>query len=1420
MILCRRISFVFIFLGCILQGMHAQIADTIINPADGIINSYAKVTGIQNLNKNDIDTVTLNDVSAFKLRDVVMIIQMKGLEADPDYPAQFLKYLRYSGIYEFLVVNEILAGNRIVFTTSLSNKNIFFDSGANRTYDPAFFTQLVKVPHYKKAYITAPLTCKPWDPATGTGGVLALMVDGALTLNSNIDVSGKGFLGADPAGEFYTGQCISINPSENDSLYYSEASYNKAARKGEGPVMYGSALARGKQSIGPVAGGGNGKFSGGAGGGNSGEGGAGGNEANLCSQVSDVGGTQTFGLSAMYGAYINGFRALMGSGGGGASQSFNNPGSKGGRGGGIVMILSGTLNNSSAQSIKANGESVTAQTTLPGAGGAGGGAGGSIVLDVNSFSGATNSITLEAKGGDGGSINAVQCAGAGGSGGGGLLFYSLASKPLAVKQSVINGVAGASSGGCTNGGDAGTPGISQFNLIAPLRGFLFNFILNPVQTKCAGETPDPILGSVPKGGDGPGTYTYKWISSSDTLTWSAAAGTNNAKDYAPPALFDTMYYKRLVTSAAYTDSSFIYAIIVHPIIQNNTIAPAQTICNAQTPAPITGSMPTGGNHTQYDYTWQKSTDTITWTTAFTSQNAVTDYGPGALTTTTWYRRKVASGACQNTTPKLGITVLPLITNNKLLTASDTICYNLAPPLMGNKDPGGGNGSYTYLWQRSADNNSWAAAPSTNTLKDYTSPALTDTFWFRRIVYSGPASVCKDTSNVLIIQVLHDIGNNTITAPPPATICEGEVPAPFSGNYPTGGDPAQYRYTWQKSIDNSTWSPAHTAINLETGYGPGPLADTTWFRRIVQSGKNNTCSSTSNTVRIDVHPAIGNNHIRNDSTLCFNQDPHVLFGYMPTGGNYSYGYTWQQSANKLAWVTALGAPATNKNFDPVALTSTTYYRRLVSSGVCYSTSDTVTITILPALAGNTTLLRDTTVCFNTAYKPLNSIPITGGNGPGSYHYKWEKSTDSILWEDQLTDLFAYPSNTVSQKTWFRRTVYSGPDSCCILTSKALVVKIHDLPTGHLEAIIPTIDTICQVEGIGLRLTLTGASPFNIVMNDNIETKTWRKTSLSLDTTVVPVFEDPQMPGQSYQYSMDGIVDGNQCAATDISGSVRVFVNQNPIFQQLADKNVCEEMHLEGIKLPGTASSIWSFINSADAGMIALAEPDNINSDIQDTRPDSVRSKIQVKLKLTATTGNVSYHGCRAMDSITLTFYKKPIAVILSNDSTLYNITESVLKAKPVTGPYEYGWTVESVTGTLVNMDSFTARATNLVIGDTAEFVWTVKDEKEACAPATDNIKLIASELTTYRGISPNGDDVNDYLIVDGLDHALVYEIRIYDQWGRLVFTKAQKRTDADPAFDTRVWNGENTLGKLVPEGTYYYMLLVDGSLSKWYVYVSR
>ena len=177
---------------------------------------------------------------------------------------------------------------------------------------------------------------------------------------------------------------------------------------------------------------------------------------------------------------------------------------------------------------------------------------------------------------------------------------------------------------------------------------------------------------------------------------------------------------------------------------------AEPICEGSSPGEITGSLP-GSDTGTFTYLWESSTTNAT--SGFTVSSGINNqknYTPGNLSKTTWFRRNVTSGGCESTSRVMVIYVMPAITNNNI-SAPQTIGAGETPATLKGSNPAGGNGSYTYLWERSTTNATagFSACSGTNNAVNYSPPALTQTTWFRRTVISGG---CTDVSGAVQITI--------------------------------------------------------------------------------------------------------------------------------------------------------------------------------------------------------------------------------------------------------------------------------------------------------------------------------------------------------------------------------------------------------------------------------------------------------------------------------------------------------------------------------------------------------------------------------------------------------------------------------------------------------------------------------------------
>lgn len=83
-------------------------------------------------------------------------------------------------------------------------------------------------------------------------------------------------------------------------------------------------------------------------------------------------------------------------------------------------------------------------------------------------------------------------------------------------------------------------------------------------------------------------------------------------------------------------------------------------------------------------------------------------------------------------------------------------------------------------------------------------------------------------------------------------------------------------------------------------------------------------------------------------------------------------------------------------------------------------------------------------------------------------------------------------------------------------------------------------------------------------------------------------------------------------------------------------------------------------------------------------------------------------------------------------------------------------------------------------------------------------IVAPTIFYPEGISPNGDGVNDTLYLPNLSYYPNNHLYVYTRAGSLVYDAA--------SYHNAVWNGQwNNTGGLVPAGSYYYTVYINGNL---------
>jgi uncharacterized repeat protein (TIGR01451 family) len=480
----------------------------------GIVNTYYQGNGNLTIGSSSLTLgASIGAAGAVTVGDMLMIIQMQGAtinSTDTDAygdgtasgninsvtfssTAQANGYtgLGQAGLFEYVRVTST-AGAAVSFTPALTNAY-----EQNTAAQPRRTYQVIRVPQYPSASISAasPVISLPWNGTTG--GVVSIDVAGALSTSgsgAHINVSNQGFRGGAQglgvaginasfccAGTYWfmssgdagngggKGEGIAGTPRFSHSYtggsfdsgtgFLDAVAYPANSRIDLGVGNMGYPLA-GTTTFGDFArgapanagGGGTSHNSGGGGGGNGGLGGNGGQTFNGDGGLRDVGG---FGGSRLpqSGSPVA-TRIYMGGGGGSGSLN-NDTGNRGhgGYGGGIIVVRAGSISGSAV--FQSNGQKAIDSDAGQDAGG-GGGAGGSVVVIAGAGHG---NVTAVARGGYGSNSNlntsnvsaappnggsATNCCGGeregpGGGGGGGVVLYNTALGNTVLTRG-INGV--------------------------------------------------------------------------------------------------------------------------------------------------------------------------------------------------------------------------------------------------------------------------------------------------------------------------------------------------------------------------------------------------------------------------------------------------------------------------------------------------------------------------------------------------------------------------------------------------------------------------------------------------------------------------------------------------------------------------------------------------------------------------------------------------------------------------------------------------------------------------------------------------------------------------------------------------------------------------------------------------------------------
>jgi len=656
-----------------------------------------------------------------------------------------------------------------------------------------------------------------------------------------------------------------------------------------------------------------------------------------------------------------------------------------------------------------------------------------------------------------------------------------------------------SSGACTQ--------INSNTIIINVAPALSNTTISSSQNICQGTSTALLTGQNPTGGTG--TYSFTWESSPNNSTWTNISGANTI-DYQPPLLSSTTYYRRRVTSGSCIALSSV-TIAVTTAVGNNTISGDQIICSGSSASTLTGTSPSGGNGI-FSYQWQSSLDGgITWNNASGSSNSGT-YSPGAITVTTMFRRNINSGFCsQISSNVVSITVQSSLTNTAIGSNQD-ICEGNSSDLLIGQLSTGGSGTNVYQWESSLNNISWTTILGA-VAKDYQPPILPITTYYRRIVSNGSCFV-SSSSVKLIVNKLPTSGTMSAAS---VNTCNGSNVTLSTSGYTGTIKKWQYNFTPANTtswIDLSGTSATVSFSNVQQSFNVRVI--------VMQDGPCNT-EAIGPEIPVTVNSTTVAGTTGTDLTVCTNSNGAAINLTGQTGSVLR----WETSINSGGSWTLVSNTTSIINY--LNLTTTTWYRAIVQSGLCPQATSTITkITVVPTVTQSNAGV-DQSLCALTAIT-LNGNSPTVGNGTWSQVFGPSTTiVNPLIRNTQVNGL--QPGQTYQFK-W----LITGPGTC---PSSNDIVQIISTPSITQSSAGNDI-LVCTFAGLVDSVRLNG----NIIGNPPFETSNWAML-LPNPTSSNPLIRTVTNPTSAFIFDKTGIyklihtINNGACLATKDTVAITVF-----------------------------------------------------------------------------------------------------------------------------------------------------------------------------------------------------------------------------------------------------------------------------------------
>jgi gliding motility-associated-like protein len=411
--------------------------------------------------------------------------------------------------------------------------------------------------------------------------------------------------------------------------------------------------------------------------------------------------------------------------------------------------------------------------------------------------------------------------------------------------------------------------------------------------------------------------------------------------------------------------------------------------------------------------------------------------------------------------------------------------------------------------------------------------------------------------------------------------------------------------------------------------------------------------------------------------------------------------------------------------------------------------------------------------------LTGGTVTGGNG--SYTYLWESSTSPggpFTPAAGINNSANYATGILTDTTtvlYFRRVVTSGG---CSDTAAVVSITVDPLPAATAGG----SETICSNGSA----TVSGAtaSGGTIAWSHN------GSGTLTGGTTTTPTYTTVSADAGNTVLLTLTVTGSGSCAPSSDTALFTIFVQ--PVPSASVSGAVSSTICANGgtVTVLGASASNGTIQWTHD-GQGTLANATTLFP-AYTAVPDDAGDTVQLLLVVSDTTG------CGLSDSATYTIVINPVGtgafVDAGEDQTISLGNTAELDA---TGPaiVDWQWTPAA--------DLSDPNIPDPVASPLVTTVYTLTATDASGCMATDSVTITVIEdfaLIIANLITPNGDDKNDTWIIQNIENYPNTSVTIVNREGIIIYENGD--------YDNS-WGGTYE-GKIVPDGTYYYIVRFEDS----------